>query len=152
MLSGSTPSFIPVSRGPVSRGPVSRGHRRGTAAVLSTALLLSACMGSTRDVPVDGPSGPVVRPQQTGFEGEWVSADRVAVSRFAGGIFTTTATDTGKTLADGNYTLADPRTAQVTVVSRIRNTTANVTCLLATTSQLNCTSSAGQQFVLTRRI
>lgn len=121
----------------------------GIAAAFSAAFL-AACVGSgVRDVPVDG--GPVARAQPQGVEGEWISSDRVAVSRFSGGVFTTSAVDTGNKLADGSYALSDPRTVQITVVSRIRNTTTNVTCGLVTPSQLNCTSSSGQQFVLTRR-
>ena len=75
----------------------------------------------------------------------------VAISRFAGGVFETVATDTGNKLADGNYRYADNRTVEITVISLIRQTTTNVNCALANPSQLNCTSSTGQQFVLTRR-
>jgi hypothetical protein len=137
----------------LSNRPASANRGVWVAAALCAGLLLTACMGSVRQVPVDVDGGPAAaRAVPTGFEGDWISADRVAVSRFAGGVFTTTATDTGNKLADGSYAVTDPRTAQITVVSRIRNTTSNVTCLLATPSQLNCTSSTGQQFVLTRRV
>lgn len=113
---------------------------------MAAAGLLAAC--STAG---DG-AGPVTTgPAPTGFDGEWASTDGVAISRFRAGAFETIATDTGNRLASGTYTLSDPRTAQITVMSLIRNTTTNVTCALASTSQLNCTSSAGQQFVLTRR-
>lgn len=84
-------------------------------------------------------------------EGEWLSTDGVAVSRFSGGVFETVATDTGNKLADGNYRMADSRTVEITVISLIRQTTTNVNCAMASPNQLNCTSSTGQTFVLTRR-
>ena len=96
-----------------------------------------------------GSSGPGAA-AQSGVEGDWVSTDGVAVSRFAGGVFTTTALDTGNKLADGSYKVAG-NTVEITVVSLIRKTTTNVNCALVAPTQLNCTSSAGQNFVLTRR-
>jgi hypothetical protein len=80
-----------------------------------------------------------------------MSVDGVAISRFSGGVFETVATDTGNKLADGNYRHIDSRTVEITVVSLIRQSTSTVNCALATTTQLNCTSSTGSQFVLTRR-
>ena len=79
------------------------------------------------------------------------SADGVAVSRLSGGVFTTTALDTGNKLADGSYKVTGSNTVEITVISLIRNTTSSVNCALVTGNQLNCTSSTGQQFVLTRR-
>ncbi len=116
---------------------------------LAAAMALTGCM---RSVPVDGGSGggPIASLPQ-GFDGEWISTDGVAVSRFSGGRFETFATDTGNTLADGNYRMVNDRTAEITVKSRIRQTTSTVNCGRATTNQLNCTSSTGQNFVLTRR-
>jgi hypothetical protein len=90
-------------------------------------------------------------PAPTYFDGAWMSTDGIAESRFAGGVFTTVATENGNRLADGSYVLTDQRTAQITVKSLIRNTTSNVTCLAATESQLNCTSSSGQTFILNRK-
>jgi hypothetical protein len=86
----------------------------------------------------------------SGIEGDWVSNDGVAVSRFSGGIFTTTALDTGNKLADGNYRI-NGGMVEITVMSLIRKTTSNVNCSQVTQDQLNCTSSTGQSFVLTRR-
>jgi hypothetical protein len=121
-------------------------HLHSAAAIALAAALLSACVSG-------GPSsGPITAPPQTGVEGNWLSADGVAVSRFSGGVFTTTALDTGNKLADGSYKMAGANTVEITVVSLIRNTTTNVNCALVTNSQLNCTSSTGQQFVLTRRV
>lgn len=115
------------------------------AVPILAAALLAGCVS-------DGPGGGGgIRARQTGVEGEWISSDGVAVSRFSGGIFETVATDTGNKLADGNYRMANERTVDITVVSLIRQTTTNVTCALATPNQLNCTSSSGQTFILTRR-
>jgi hypothetical protein len=116
------------------------------ATVALTAMSLAACVSGG---PSSGPIGTA--PTPTGVEGNWISTDGVAVSRFSGGVFTTNALDTGNKLADGSYRMAGPNAVEITVVSLIRNTTTNVNCALVTQSQLNCTSSSGQQFVLTRR-
>jgi hypothetical protein len=119
---------------------------RGFLAALGVVALATGCSTG------GGGGGPVARaPDRTYFDGAWTSADGIAESRFAGGIFTTVATENGSKLADGSYVLTDQRTAQITVKSLIRNTTSNVTCLLATENQLNCTSSAGQTFILNRK-
>ena len=115
-----------------------------TAAVAALAATLAGCMGG-------GPSRPSLGAAPTGVEGEWLSTDGVAVSRFSGGVFQTTALDTGNKLADGSYRMAGPSNVEITVISLIRQTTSNVNCALIATNQLNCTSSGGQQFVLTRR-
>ena len=109
-------------------------------AAVAMAAALAGCMSA-------GPIGGPIVSKPSGVEGEWMSTDGVAISRFAGGV----ATDTGNKLADGNYRYADNRTVEITVISLIRQTTTNVNCALANPSQLNCTSSTGQQFVLTRR-
>lgn len=114
-------------------------------AVASAATLLAGCVSSG-----PGGGGPVAMAPR-GVEGDWLSTDGVAVSRFAGGVFQTNALDTGNKLAEGSYRMADPRTVEITMHSLIRQTTTNVNCLLATSNQLNCTSATGQQFVLTRR-
>ena len=117
-----------------------------SVATIAAVLLLSACASS------NGPGSGPVTVAPTGVEGEWLSADGVAVSRFSGGVFETVATDTGNKLADSNYSYLDTRTVQITVVSLIRQTTSTVNCAMATQSQLNCTSSTGQQFILTRKV
>ncbi len=116
----------------------------GPAAIAGFAMILSACVSSP-------PGGGPVANAPTGVEGEWISTDGVAVSRFNAGVFETVATDTGSKLADGSYRMVDPRNVEITVVSRIRQTTSAVNCAMIGTGQLNCTSSTGQQFVLTRR-
>ncbi|WP_442582316.1 hypothetical protein ACSBOB_10370 [Mesorhizobium sp. ASY16-5R] len=111
------------------------------AAIAILAAGISGCVSG-------GPSGPAAT--AAGVEGDWLSSDGVAVSRLSGGVFTTNALDTGNKLADGSYKV-NGNTVEITVVSLIRKTTTNVNCALVAPTQLNCTSSAGQQFVLTRR-
>jgi hypothetical protein len=117
---------------------------RNVLAMAASAAILAGCVAA-------GPGGGPGANASSPFEGEWMSTDGVAISRFSGGVFETIATDTGNKLADGNYHLVDARTAAITVRSLIRQTTSNVNCALAAPTQLNCTSSTGQQFVLTRR-
>jgi hypothetical protein len=113
-----------------------------SAGSVAAVAILTGCMSS-------GPGGnPFGRPT---VEGEWLSTDGVAMSRFSGGIFETVATDTGNKLANGSYQMIDPRTVAITGTSVIRQTPISFNCSLASSTQLNCTSSAGQQFVLSRR-
>lgn len=118
-------------------------RRLFSAGSVAAAAFLAGCMSG-------GPGGGGLGRGPT-VEGEWLSTDGVAVSRFSGGVFETVATDTGNKLADGNYRMADARTVEITVISLIRQTTTNVNCAMVSPNQLNCTSSAGQTFVLNRR-
>lgn len=111
-------------------------------ALLGTAAL-AACQ--------TGPGPRPVAVQPTGVEGEWLSTDGVAMSRFTGGAFETLAVDTGNRLATGSYSYSDSKTIAISVTSIIRQTTSSVNCALVSVQQLNCTSSEGQQFVLVRR-
>jgi hypothetical protein len=113
------------------------------AAITAMAAGLAGCM-------TGGGGGPSAA-TPTGVEGEWLSTDGVAVSRFSGGVFQTSALDTGNKLADGSYQMVDANNVSITVRSLIRQTTTSVNCTLAAANQLNCTQSTGQQFVLTRR-
>ena len=119
-------------------------------AVAAIAAALAGCQNAGPPPMRGGPLGPGSLPT-SGFEGEWLSTDGVAMSRFSGGIFETLATDTGNKLAEGTYTQVDPSTVAISVTSLIRQTTTQVNCALVTQTQLNCTSSAGQQFSLVRR-
>jgi hypothetical protein len=85
-----------------------------------------------------------------GFEGEWLSTDGVAMSRFTGGRFETLARDTGNKLAEGSYTQIDATTVSISVTSLIRQSTTQVNCAMVTQTQLNCTGSTGAQFSLIR--
>lgn len=120
-------------------------QRLTAVAAAASTVALAGCV---TEVPR---RGPPIAAAPAGVEGEWMSTDGVAISRFSGGVFETVATDTGNKLADGSYVMTDPRSVQITVVSLIRQTTTSVNCALVTPAQLNCTSSQGQQFVLTRR-
>lgn len=119
-----------------------------TAAIFAAAATLAGCVGAGPGI-ING--GPVSVAPRGGVEGEWLSTDGIAVSRFSGGAFETNALDTGNKLADGSYCMADSRNVEITMRSLIRQTTSNVNCSLVAPNQLNCTSSGGQQFVMTRR-
>lgn len=123
------------------------GKFRAASAIALVAALAGCQMAGPPPRP--GPMTPP--PAQTGFEGDWMSTDGVAVSRFSGGIFQTMATDTGNKLAEGTYSQVDATTVSISVTSLIRQTTTQVNCALVTTTQLNCTSSTGQQFSLIKR-
>ncbi|MET0940069.1 MAG: hypothetical protein ABWY13_01775 [Mesorhizobium sp.] len=114
-----------------------------TAGSIAAVAFLAGCMSGG---PGGGPFGGA-----RGVEGEWLSTDGVAVSRFNGGVFETVATDTGNKLANGSYQMVDARTVTINGTSLIRQSPISFNCSMATSSQLNCTSSTGQQFVLTRR-
>ncbi len=114
----------------------------GAAAGLT--LVLAGCMSG-------GPSYQPVRAAPTGVEGSWIDAQGTGLSTLSGGIFQTVATDTGQKLAEGSYVRNGQNSVQISGTSLIRQSPIGFNCLLVSTSQLNCTSSAGQQFVLTRR-
>lgn len=117
-----------------------------TAAVAGMSVLLAGCLGGGT-----GGGGGQVRAVQTGVEGTWIDAQGTGLSTISGGVFTTVATDTGQKLAEGSYMLSGQTSVQITGTSLIRQSPISFNCLLVSSSQLNCTSSAGQQFVLTRR-
>ncbi|MBX9465917.1 MAG: hypothetical protein KL840_23605 [Aquamicrobium sp.] len=121
---------------------------RAVAAV-ATVVALAGCQSMGEPQRRDRPVGPSA--MQTGFEGEWVSTDGVAMSRFTAGRFETLATDTGNKLAEGNYSQIDASTVSISVTSLIRQTTTQVNCAMVSQTQLNCTGSTGQQFSLIRR-
>lgn len=96
-----------------------------------------------------GPGGPVATAATV--EGNWIDTQGTGLSTLAGGTFQTVATDTGQRLASGNYVATGPNAIQITGTSLIRQSPISFNCLLAGANQLNCTSSGGQQFTLTRR-
>ena len=115
----------------------------GAIAVLSAAL--AGCMSS------GDAGGPPMRMAPKGVEGAWIDAQGTGLSTFSGGVFQTVATDTGQKLSDGSYVSTGPTSVEINGTSLIRQSPISFNCLLISTSQLNCTSSGGQQFVLTRR-
>jgi hypothetical protein len=138
----------------VRQATQSRFEKRGMIAMvrkLFSAAAIAAVAAGLAGCMIGGPGGGPLAAAPTGVEGEWLSTDGVAVSRFSGGVFQTTALDTGNKLADGSYQMVDNRNVAITVKSLIRQTTSSVNCALVASNQLNCTSSTGQQFVLTRR-
>ncbi len=114
--------------------------------IVAAAALLAGC---TTSGPGTGPGAQ--RPAVNPVEGEWISTDGVAVSTFAGGVFTTTATDTGNKLAEGTYRIGQDKTVSIQGTSLIRQTPVAFNCLVATQNQLNCTNASGQNFSLNRR-
>ncbi|RVA92768.1 hypothetical protein EN925_09905 [Mesorhizobium sp. M7A.F.Ca.US.006.04.2.1] len=109
------------------------------------SAMLAACATS-------GPDQPPMAAAPKGVEGSWIDAKGTGLSTFTGGTFTTVATDTGQKLADGSYTMTGATSVQINGTSLIRQTAVSFNCLMVSTSQLNCTSSSGQNFVLTRRV
>lgn len=87
-----------------------------------------------------------------GVEGSWIDAKGTGLSTLSGGRFQTVATDTGQKLADGSYTMTGAASVEINGTSLIRQSGISFNCLLVSTSQMNCTSAAGQNFVLTRRV
>jgi hypothetical protein len=127
----------------------------GMIAAIAAVVALAGCQSqpynNSRPSQPGGQFGSLPPRAQSAFDGDWLSTDGVAISRFTTGSFETLATDTGNKLAEGHYTQVDASTVSISVTSLIRQTTTQVNCAMVTPTQLNCTSSAGQQFSLTRR-
>ncbi|MET3791607.1 hypothetical protein [Aquamicrobium terrae] len=115
----------------------------GMAMVAAGAL--AAC--TTSPPPPPGAGGGM----RSGVEGSWIDAQGTGLSTFTGGAFQTVATDTGQKLSDGSYRMTGPSSVEITGTSLIRQSPISFNCLMVSTSQLNCTSATGQNFVLTRR-
>ncbi|WP_342633563.1 MULTISPECIES: hypothetical protein [Mesorhizobium] len=111
------------------------------------AVALAALAGCS----TSGGSSPTRVAAASPVDGEWLSTDGVAVSRFQGGVFSTNATDTGNKLAEGSYRFTENKMISITGTSLIRQTPIAFNCLLATPQQLNCTNATGQNFSLNRR-
>jgi hypothetical protein len=112
--------------------------------VAAAAMALTACTTS-------GPGGPITPGASKGVEGSWIDAQGTGLSTFQAGRFQTVATDTGQKLSDGSYRMTGPTSVEISGTSLIRQAPVAFNCLMVSTSQLNCTSSTGQNFVLTRR-
>jgi hypothetical protein len=112
--------------------------------VAAVSIALAACTTS-------GPAGPIRSGASNGIEGSWIDAQGTGLSTFQGGRFQTVATDTGQKLSDGSYRMTGPTSVEINGTSLIRRAPVAFNCLMVSTSQLNCTSSTGQNFVLTRR-
>lgn len=114
----------------------------GVAGALAT--MLAACV-------TGGPDEPPAASAPKGVEGSWLNAEGNAVSTLNGGTFTTVSAETGEKFADGSYSKTGPTSVEINGTSLIRQQTIAFNCLLVSINQLNCTSAAGQNFVLTRR-
>ncbi|OHV68682.1 hypothetical protein LCM4577_05525 [Mesorhizobium sp. LCM 4577] len=119
--------------------------RKLLSAGAAASLLAAAACTTT------GPSEPPPTAAPKGVEGNWIDAKGTGLSTFAGGKFTTVATDTGQKLSEGSYTMTGATSVEIHGTSLIRQTPVSFNCLMVSTSQLNCTSASGQNFVLTRR-
>lgn len=117
-------------------------RRLCSAGSVAAVVFLTGCMSG-------GPGGGLGR--NPTVEGEWIDAQGTGLSTFSGGVFQTVATDTGQRLADGSYQMTDRNAVQINGTSLIRQSPISFNCLLASAQQLNCTSSTGQNFSLTRR-
>jgi hypothetical protein len=117
-------------------------------AVLSGAIVLAGCTGGGGRRPLPGVAAA---PATSGIEGAWVDVAGTGVTNFFDGRFETYATDSGQKLSEGTYQYRDQVLVEITGISIIRQSPVAFNCSVAGAGQLNCTSSSGQQFVLTRR-
>jgi hypothetical protein len=115
-----------------------------------SALLILTLAGCMSGPPSGG--GPL-QPQRRAdaVQGQWFDTSGVAFSNFNGGSFETRANDTKEKLAEGNYRFVSANLVEIDLRSLARGTQSKVNCALVSNGQLNCTSSTGQQFSLTRR-
>ncbi|MGP2493720.1 hypothetical protein ACTDI4_19090 [Mesorhizobium sp. PUT5] len=116
-----------------------------------SAGLAAAAAAALAGCTTSGPAEPPIAAAPRGVEGSWIDAQGTGLSTISGGRFQTVATDTGQKLADGSYTMTGSTSVEIHGTSLIRQSPIAFNCLLVSTSQLNCTSSTGQNFVLTRR-
>ncbi|MEK1854459.1 MAG: hypothetical protein AAAC48_21985 [Phyllobacterium sp.] len=111
------------------------------------AFSLAGCMSGSMQ---GGGPAQVSRPSDA-VQGQWFDTSGVAFSNFNNGVFETRANDTKEKLAEGNYRFASANLIEIDLRSLARGTQSKVNCALVSAGQLNCTSSSGQQFSLTRR-
>lgn len=112
-------------------------------AIGALAVSLAACQSVTYN-----PRPIAVQPQ--GIEGQWTDPNGI-ISSFSAGRFETRTTDTNSLLAQGSYRYVSDQIVEIELTSLLRQTTSRVNCAMVTLSQLNCTSSTGDQFTLVRR-
>lgn len=85
------------------------------------------------------------------INGVWLDSNGIS-SRFWDGSFETRTTDTNTLLATGKFTLINPRLVQIDIRSLVTQTNSRINCFLVSPSMLNCTTSEGNQFSLTRQV
>ncbi|MFN4273519.1 MAG: hypothetical protein ACK4F5_11950 [Aliihoeflea sp.] len=120
------------------------------AAALALAATLAGCQ-AYGPPPSRAPMSPQPMPQMSNIDGEWVSTDGVATSRFFGGTFETVANDTGNRISEGRYQRRGDNVFEISGVSLLRQAPISFNCMMITQTQLNCTAAAGNQFSLIRR-
>lgn len=121
--------------------------------LIAAGAALAALGACTTEGPRGG--GGVVARAPTGVEGQWMDPTG-AMSTLSGGIFQTTALDTGERLSEGRYVMTGARDVTITGTSlarQRRGLPSDITfnCRQAGVNQLNCTGSGGTTFVLNRR-
>jgi hypothetical protein len=126
-----------------------------TVRMMAGVAALAALAGCTSAGPSGGGGSGVVARAPTGVEGQWMDPNG-AVSTFSGGVFQTTALDTGERLSEGRYVMMGPADIAITGTSLARQrrglpSNVSFNCRQASVNQLNCTSSEGVNFVLSRR-
>ncbi|MBW3097848.1 hypothetical protein [Pseudohoeflea coraliihabitans] len=124
---------------------MNRLHLAGAAAL---SLTLIGCQAISYAPGYN--SGGFNQPRRAGIEGQWVDPNGI-VSSFYSGRFETRTTDTNSLLAQGSYTQVSPSLVEIELTSLLRNTTSKVNCAQVSRDRLNCTSSSGSQFTLSRR-
>jgi hypothetical protein len=112
------------------------------AGVIVGLAALAACQSA-------GPGGSPIAP--SGVDGEWMSADGVAISSLNGGKFSSRIVATGETVTTGTYTMRDARTIDLDFFSVKSQQNTKATCMLVSSNQMNCTLAAGTNFTLVRR-
>lgn len=117
--------------------------------IAATALVaMAGCQAVPQQISRPAPSQAPA--PQTGIEGNWIDEQGTGQTIFANGTFRTVATDTGQTLSQGNYSMRDARTIEISGQSLIREAPVRFNCQMASQAQLNCTAQSGQNFVLRR--
>ncbi len=119
------------------------------AGIVALAGILAGCQMA--GPPRSRPMMSAAPQMQSGIEGEWMSTDGVATSRFFNGSFETVANDTGNRLSEGRYNMQGSSQFEVAGMSLVRQQPISFNCLLVGTAQLNCTAAGGNQFSLVRR-
>lgn len=124
--------------------------KRISFAIAATTLTLTLAGCMSGGPMQDGGQAQVSRSTDA-VQGQWFDTSGVAFSNFNSGVFETRANDTKEKLAEGNYRFASANLIEIDLRSLARGTRSKVNCALVSAGQLNCTSSTGQQFSLTRR-
>ena len=126
-------------------------HSRVLAAA-AALVAVTAMAGCQSAGPSDPIQGPIVAAPKPGAYGACIPPAGTGLTTFSAGRFETIATDSRQKLSEGTYVLKSPTLVEINGMSIIRQSPIAFNCALAPQNQLNCTSSGGQQFVLTRRV